>query len=427
MPLVVRGGKLLRASGKLSTDETCCCVTSDCPCPTQADSCDHVICFSFNIATQELSGGYYDAGYQMRLSLSGTRTEYGVAYIYDPGDGNYLAGFAASGAFVEVPMTLVQFFDNWHDISIIYRGRYDLVQVCAYGSIDTGGYTFGAGGIKDAVFVGSEAAFPGPVDVQIKNITMLSNPDTAEEDFIFPTDSFDSTIGSGQSIDGDIVHVVCSDGGTNGYLRNFSPTWDFDPPDSDCSCDLLPDENLTYFSNIAFSVRVHGHAPTGGVSPCDETFAFDETFTADTWTRTDYDFAGGLPTGTHFQLFHDSGIASGGADACNVYFCTPSGDTTVGISTESATITACTGGDSAGIGIGGSVIPSVSGTTISASLGITIACFSGVTLLCSYSQTVGGSTAFPSHWVAAPGTYTISGTDTTGGWDVNYSIVVTFS
>lgn len=207
----------------LAQPEECPCALPDTPCP-------HAICFSFNIATADLSGGYYDAGYQVKMLLSGGDVVTAFAYIQDDGMGGYKAGYFFDGVTIEVPMALADFFDHWHHITAKYISDEIRWEVCAYGVTGT---AINDRGNVDQLFVGSSSAFPGPVDVQIKDIKFLGNPGAGEPDFIFPTDSFDSTIGSGQSISGDTVHVVCSDSADNGYLASLSPEWLFHCP---CSC-----------------------------------------------------------------------------------------------------------------------------------------------------------------------------------------------
>lgn len=217
-----------------------------CDCALPVATCPHALCFEVNPASEELSDGYWDSGYvaALRSTVGTNDIVRPYIYIYDSGGGAYIAGCAVasslfSGPSIEVPTTLADFFGKWHCVTVKMSFNTQFtITLEAYGSTDTANVSLDIGNsLALELFIGSQDAFPGTVDLQIKNIKLLANPGSAELDFIFPVTSFDSTVGSGQSISGDTVLVSNTDGGRNGYVKELTPNYDMLCPCSASICD----------------------------------------------------------------------------------------------------------------------------------------------------------------------------------------------
>lgn len=217
------GGKPLIVGGKIALNDNCCCgqPPSECTCTLPAIECPHVLCFEFNAATKALDGGYYDPGALSYFSDDGINTIFNIVPFFFNG----VASVFVTGTSLEidVAMSVTDFFDHWHGVSFGMDGSGGLF-LCAYGRRQSGFLTARKNPFIE-LFIGSAFASPGPVDVQIRNIKLLANPDSAEQDFIFPTDSFSSTVGSGQSISGGTVRVQNTGSGVYGYLKTLTPPY----------------------------------------------------------------------------------------------------------------------------------------------------------------------------------------------------------
>lgn len=385
----------------------------ECPCALPSIDCSHAICFSFNVATAELSDGYYDTGYLVEMTDGINPYFQSYPFIQSDGLGGYTASFyCATGPTsiqIDMPMTLEDFFDHWHSISIKISPLF--VTLCAYGvtkSVEQNGAVPDLNGL----FVGSDQAFPGPVSISLKDIKFLSNPDTAEPDFIFPADSFDSTIGSGQSIAGDTVIISSSDSAKNGYLKTLDPAWVIDCPCIVCDSQV----NLTYFSSIRIDLDVV-------ISTSDPCGLSAEVTGTQTVTRVDRDFGSPSdPDETHFQIYCDD---IGGFQQIRFN----SGSTTLNLS-EFMGSAACSDGDGGATVGGGTLAFNIGGGELVISAFAAANCVSPPSPECilsdSFSDTF--SSIAPLCLEYLPGTYTFSGANhPSGGWTVDYTLAVTIS
>lgn len=216
------------------------------------DECPHAFCIMFKGIRPETlyDDWYWDRGV---IAYFGSVFTFNIQpyFFYDgeddpPNDIDWVAGLSVSGwpfINIEVPMTPDDFFNNFHAITFQFshiNSTQWRVDVTGYGSSivsDTG--TISSPAVYATLFVGSYfASNIEPID--LKGIQLIANPDSEEEDFIFPDDSFDSTVGSGQSISGDTVTITGDSSGTTiGYIKNLDPAHDLE-----CFIDCPVDETI---------------------------------------------------------------------------------------------------------------------------------------------------------------------------------------
>jgi hypothetical protein len=414
--VMLLGGKPLMVGGKVALSTDCCCGGGGCDaCSLPADTCPHAICFEVNIDAQEVSDNSFSEDF-ISAEAADASSLFAVDVDYQDFGGGalwYLYTRDSTQSTVPISGNDPSLLPGvWHciQISIVgivggFRLRLTVDGVTASGTADVTSLSdFGR------FIAGNDSSHGLSVHRSIRNISVLANPSTAEENFIFTGDSFNSLTG-GASIVGDTVRFDAGLGTSFNYaLKTLSPQHELD-----CVCVA---ENLTYFNTIAAALHVDAIGPGG----CDLNFSNNFNVS---WTRVDRNFgAPANPPPTQFQLYNDCTF---GLDTNGDIFNTSVGGTALPIPSQSAIVTPCTGGDSAGIGLGGSIQFNAAGGQMDVVLSLTAQCLLGMVALCTLSDIFSGNTIIPSTFQNLPGIYTVAGTTTPSGWTINYSVVVTVS
>ncbi len=189
------GGKPLMVGGKVALSDDCCCAEppTGCVLPSSGE-CPHSICFEIKLDSNDTS----DGNFSDLLSGSFIGSFFDGVDWWVFGNGNFST------------LTAIDPYDTWHSFVIQITKLTDTdirvnwsVDGVAAPSFDD---TVGASPSFDDTFrVGADFG-TGAAHRSMRNIILLGNPDTPEEDFIFPTDSFDSFT-AGASVIGDELRI----------------------------------------------------------------------------------------------------------------------------------------------------------------------------------------------------------------------------
>ena len=408
------------AGGKVVTNCNCCGGggTGECNCSLPTASCPHAVCFAVNIDALEVSENAYSEDFISAEAPDGSLLfAVDVDYV-DFGGGALWYAHTRDDTQSTVPIkdnnpSILS--DTWHCIEIaivaITGGFSIRLTVDGVASSSWADVT----SLKNIgrFIAGNDQSHGLSVHRSIRNVSVLGKPGTAEQDFHFAPDSFDSLVGGASIVGGDTLRCDAGLGTSYNYGRkDISPQHQLD-------CGVCFAQNLTYFNTIA--AAIHVDATASGACNINFSQNFNVSF-----TRVDRIFASpSNPAGGNFQLYND---CTYGLDTNHDIFNTAAGNTTLSIPTQSASVPPCTGGDNANMQLtGGSIAFNIAGNQMVCVLTLAASCFLGAALICNLSDSFGGNTPIPSTFQALPGTYTVSGTTTPAGWTLNYSIIVTVS
>jgi hypothetical protein len=204
MPIKLLNGKLLTAGGKLAAGDDCCCGGCICgSCDLPGGVCPHSLslCIKFDDT---------DTDQEDFLHFISADGFWGIAMTaFNNGDGTHHIDVYSwgSGGFVEIAIPDGEFFNVFHNICIKFnRLDYATVNVAVTVNASSGSFTMDTPtALIDTLEVGAIRS-DGGSHRTISCVNLLGNPDTAEDDFGFPAQSFDSLTG-GASIVGGVLRI----------------------------------------------------------------------------------------------------------------------------------------------------------------------------------------------------------------------------
>lgn len=227
------GGKPLLVDGKVALSDSCCCeVTPPVVCELPDGDCPHAICFELNLDADDTSDRDF-----IELDQS-------VSMYYD---GNWQI-YGQSGSESLAPSGTV--FGVWHSF-VIQITRIDDTTTHIEWSVDGVSGT-GFDDVTGSSFTSSNIIFgaingSGNAHRSLRNIFVVSNPDTSEEDFSFPPDSFDSFSGGASIVGGELrIDDIVGDA----YAEK-----DFDPA-YNLACAPCCDRDITEISTIDVTLSI---------------------------------------------------------------------------------------------------------------------------------------------------------------------------
>lgn len=225
MPKVrLLNGKPLLVGGKVALSDACCCnpITS-CggTCSLPEGDCPHAICAEFWFDANDTSNGDV-------IHLHSNSNDAGF-YL----DGTTWRLYVGASNILAVPAVNIR--ETWHTVKIktTYAGSGTVNwSLEVDGVSDTGDAPWAECDPITEIRTGSLFFASGDAHRLIRCITSLGNPDSAEEDFGFPTQSFDSFTGGASIVGGQLR--IDSLAGADAYgEKDFDPGYDIACP---CRC-----------------------------------------------------------------------------------------------------------------------------------------------------------------------------------------------
>ncbi len=243
-------GKPLTVGGKVALGDDCCCQTSVlCALPEGVD-CPHSVCFELKLDSSDTSshdflevrggshvrlGMYYDGSWQIysdtdNATAAATNPNDWHSFVlqfYAPGDGTVRCKWSVDA----VAQTEIEVVDAGED-AFTYLGN---------------NFLFGA---KQG---------SGNPHRTLRNVAVKANPSSAEEDFSFPPDSFDSLIGGAAIVAGELQIDAT---GSDCYAeKDFDPGYDLlCAPVEGCLC--VGNVNITVTVDVSVTHGLDGDGHT---------------------------------------------------------------------------------------------------------------------------------------------------------------------
>lgn len=208
------------------------------PCPLPTDGiCHHAICFQLNIDADEIAGGGSSGDFIDLIPPGGSVPSIGLYYVYDTGTWSLYSDLGSCSLVQSITAGV------WMKISVQFwtEGSSPKMKLIVDGTESDPG----AGSSSDYGTFWAGCYFHGPVNKHsIRRINVVANPLSAEEDFFFPPDTFDSTTGTGITVTSDTITIDATED-AYAYVA-------LDPVYASCaSCGSPPSPTDTVVVNIA--------------------------------------------------------------------------------------------------------------------------------------------------------------------------------